>query len=63
MGGLVKGGCDLLNMHTCNYNYVCVTEMFWGAARLDCISLAAKVAMVKYTSVALRAPKCWNWEK
>ena len=57
------GGSDLLVMHTCNYNYMCVAEALRGAVRLDCISLAAKVAQVKYTSATLRAPKCWKWEK
>ena len=50
-------------MHICNYISMYVTEVLRGAARLDCASLAAKVAVVKYTSVTLRAPKCWEWEK
>ena len=56
VGGLVMGGSDLLVMHTSNYNYMYVAQALWGAARLDCISLAAKVAQVIYTSATVRAP-------
>ena len=55
------GGSDLLVMHTCNYNYMYVAEALWGAARLDCLKLAAKVAQVGYTSATLRVLKCWRW--